>query len=78
MQKRALTPQDMVLARQTRTVALVMGATVVLWFGAQLVGGGLGLDPRYVFLFDFAAIAAFVWVLVNVWQIWRKQSAGGK
>lgn len=75
---RTPTPTERSTARQSRTVAIVMAATILLWMGAQLVGGKLGLDPRYAFLIDFAAIAAFVWVLVNVWQIWRNQSASGK
>ena len=29
------------------------------------------LQERFVFLFDLAAIAAFVWALVVTYQIWR-------
>lgn len=64
---------EMAIARQARMVAIVMVATMVLWMGAQWLGGRLGLPVRYVFLFDFAALAAFFWTLVVTYQIWRKR-----
>ena len=30
-------------------------------------------QARYVFLFDLAALAAFVWALVVTYQIWRQR-----
>ncbi len=60
-------------ARQGRVAALVIAATMILWLGAQWLGGRLGWDPRYAFLFDFAALAAFIWVLFVTWQIWRRR-----
>ena len=57
--------------RQARLVAIVLAATMVLWMGAQWLGGKLGLEARFVFLFDLAAIAAFVWAMVVTYQIWR-------
>ncbi len=48
-------------ARQVRLVAIVLVGTIVLWMGAQFLGGKLGLETRFVFLFDLAAIAGFVW-----------------
>ena len=59
-------------------VAIVLAATMVLWMGAQFLGGRLGLEARFAFLFDFAAIAALIWALVVTWQIWRRQTAGEK
>lgn len=64
-------PQDRHLAGQARLVAIVIAATMVLWMGAQLLGGRLGWSPRFVFLFDLAALAAFVWALVVTTRIWR-------
>lgn len=64
-------PADVHRARQVRLVAIVLAVTMVLWMGAQLVGGQLGLEARFAFLFDLAAIAAFVWALVVTYQIWR-------
>ncbi len=64
-------PSDVHRARQARLVGIVLAVTMVLWMGAQFLGGKLGLETRFVFLFDLAAIAAFVWALVVTYQIWR-------
>jgi hypothetical protein len=64
-------PADVKHARQARLVAIVLVATMALWLGAQWLGGQMGWDTRYVFLFDFAAIAAFFWAMVVTYQIWR-------
>ncbi len=69
---------EMRLARKARLVAIVMVATIVAWMLAQLIGGAAGLPTRYAFLFDFAALAAFVWALAVTWQIWRaRRDAAG-
>ena len=62
----------MALARDARLVAVVIAATALLWLGAQWLGGRAGWDSRYVFLFDLAALAAFVWALAATWRIWRR------
>ena len=64
-------PADVQRARQARLVGIVLAATIVLWMGAQWLGGQLGLETRFVFLFDLAAIAAFVWAMLVTYQIWR-------
>jgi di/tricarboxylate transporter len=61
--------EDTSLVRDARLVAGVIAAAAVLWLGAQWLGGR---DARYVFLFDMAAIAAFIWALVATWRIWRR------
>ena len=66
-------PADLQRARQARLVGIVLAVTIVLWMGAQWLGGQLGLEVRYVFLFDLLAIAAFVWALVVTYQIWRSR-----
>ncbi|WP_372885975.1 DUF5337 domain-containing protein [Shimia sp.] len=58
-------------ARKGRIVALVIAGTMLLWIAAQFVGRAAGLPGRYALLFDFAAIAALIWALVNIFQIWR-------
>lgn len=63
--------RDMVLARQARLAGVVMAVAMVLWMGAQWIGGQMGWQPRFVFLFDFAALAAFIWALVVTYRIWR-------
>lgn len=56
---------------QIRLAAIVMAATMVLWMGAQALGGQLGLPARFVFLLDFAAIAALIWALSVVFFVWK-------
>jgi threonine/homoserine/homoserine lactone efflux protein len=60
-------------SRQARVVAIVIAATMILWMVAQWVGGELGLEARYAFLFDFLALAGFLWAMIVTFQIWRKR-----
>ncbi|MEQ9693642.1 DUF5337 domain-containing protein [Shimia sp. SDUM112013] len=64
-------PTEQQLARRGRIVALVIAGAMLLWIAAQMIGKSVGLPGRYALLFDFAAIAALVWALVNIIQIWR-------
>lgn len=59
------------LAKQSRLVSLVIAGTLILWMLIQVVGQQIGLPGRYALLFDFAALAALIWALVNVFMIWR-------
>lgn len=59
--------------RQIRVVAAVIIATMVLWMGASVLGGQLGLEARYAFLIDLAALAAFAWALVVLFWTWRRR-----
>jgi hypothetical protein len=63
--------RDQHLAGQARLVALVIAGTMVAWIAAQWLGGQLGWQTRFVFLFDLAALAAFFWALVVTYRIWR-------
>lgn len=65
--------EDMRLAKEARLVAVVMALTMILWLGAQWLGGKAGWETRFVFLFDLAALAAFIWAMVVTWRIWRRQ-----
>ena len=67
------TPEEMSIARQARLVACVIAGTMILWMGAQYLGGQMGWETRFVFLFDLAAMAAFFWALVVTYGIWRKR-----
>ncbi len=71
--RQAYSEAEMVLARRARLVALVIIATMVLWMGAQWLGGLLGLSPRLAILLDLAALAGFVWALAVTYQIWRRR-----
>ena len=64
------------IARQGRLLALVIAATMILWMAAPWIGGAMGLNSRYVFLFDMLALSAFVWALFVGVQLWRKQRGG--
>ena len=66
-------PKDRYLARQARLVALVIGGTMVLWIGAQYIGGQMGWPPRFALLFDLIAVAGFIWALVVTYRIWRQR-----
>ncbi len=46
---------------------------MVVWMGANLIGGQIGLPTRFAFLFDLIALAAFFWALVVLFQAWRKR-----
>lgn len=63
--------KDRHLAGKARMVAIVIAMTMLIWLGAQWLGGRLGLPMRYVFLLDLSALAAFVWAFVVIYQIWR-------
>lgn len=67
------TPEERSIARQARLVAFVIAGTMILWMGAQYLGGKMGWETRFVFLFDLAAMAAFFWALVVTYGIWRKR-----
>jgi hypothetical protein len=64
--------RDRQTARQARVIAVVIAATMVLWMLAQWIGGEIGLEARYAFLFDFLALAGFMWAMIVTFQIWRK------
>ena len=51
-------PQDRHLAGQARLVAIVIAATMVLWMGAQLLGGALGWPAFLAFMAIFYLMVA--------------------
>ena len=57
---------------QVRTAAIVAIATMIVWLALSWLGGAVGLETRYAFLLDFAAMAAFVWVIAVALRAWRK------
>lgn len=64
--------RDADLSRQARIASIVIASTMIIWMLAQWLGGKVGLEARYVFLFDLAALAALAWALIVTWQVWRK------
>lgn len=73
---RLASARDRALAGQARLAAVVMAGTMLLWMGAQVLGGQFGLEPRWAFLFDFAALAAFFFALVVTFRVWRQRRDG--
>lgn len=68
-----MTPErDKELARQGRTVAIVIAVSFSLWLLINAVGGSLGIPPEYAFLADFAALGAMAWALIVALRI-RKE-----
>ena len=63
--------QDQIIARKGRHAAIVIAASMVLWIAANFAGPALGLAGRYALLFDLAALAALIYAMVNIYQIWR-------
>jgi len=63
------------IARKGLTVGLVIAGTMLLWILANFAGPALGLPGRYALLFDFAALAAMIWAMVNIYQIWQARQA---
>ncbi|MFT4958979.1 MAG: hypothetical protein ACI92Z_000051 [Paracoccaceae bacterium] len=62
---------DQIIARKGRHAALIIAGSMVLWVGAQWAGPVLGMPGRYALLFDLAALAALIYAMVNIYQIWR-------
>lgn len=67
--------QNIALARKGRMVALVIAGTMLLWIAAQWIAPQFGLPGRYALLFDFAALAALIWAMVNIYQMRQARSA---
>lgn len=58
-------------ALRARRVGGLLAVTMVVWMAAQWLGGQYDLAPRFVFLIDLAALAAFAYALVNIFWLWR-------
>jgi hypothetical protein len=71
--KKPVSPEEKRRVRQIRRAAIVMAATMVVWMGAQFIGGQMGLPARFVFLIDLAAIGALVWALVVTYWVWKER-----
>ncbi|SDF40803.1 DUF5337 domain-containing protein [Sulfitobacter delicatus] len=67
--------EDRALARKGRTAGLVIAVTMTLWVLVQMAAPAIGLPGRYALLFDFAALAALIWALVVIYQMWQARRA---
>lgn len=52
-----------------------MAASMLIWLGAQLLGGRLGWDPRAAFAFDLLAMAGLLVALWMTFQVYRARQA---
>jgi hypothetical protein len=57
--------------QKARVASIVIFIAMVGWMGASWIGGKIGLPIRYAFLFDFAAMAALLWAMVVLFQVWK-------
>ncbi|GAA6190517.1 hypothetical protein DS909_18430 [Phaeobacter gallaeciensis] len=63
---------DNAIAQKGRHIGLVIAGTTVLWLATTLfLGPALGLPGRYALLFDLAALAGFIYAVINIFQLWR-------
>lgn len=65
------TEQDQAFARKGRITGLVIAGGGLAAILAPWIVQVLGLAPRYEMLIYFSALAAFVWAMANVLQLWR-------
>ncbi|WP_184010687.1 DUF5337 family protein [Rubricella aquisinus] len=69
--------QDDSTRRQGRQAMFVIIIAFSAWVVLNLIGGQIGLDARYAFLADFAALAALAWALIVLIRIWLKRQSEG-
>lgn len=67
--------RDTAMARKGRVVSLVIAGTLIVWMLLQVIAPLVGLPGRYALLFDLAALAALIWAMVNIYQLWRMRQA---
>ncbi|MCY3984107.1 MAG: DUF5337 domain-containing protein [Roseovarius sp.] len=60
-------------AKKGRFTALVIVCTALLWVLATLLGEQFDWTGRMRALFDFLALAGFMWSLVLIFQIWNER-----
>lgn len=58
-------------ARKGRVAGITTAVTMVAWYVGTTLVAYLGGQPRFVFLFDMMALALFVWIFAQLWQMWR-------
>jgi len=73
--KRTISEAEYAMGLRARMVAIVMVATIVIWMGLQWFFSRADVSARVALLFDLLALAAFVWVSVNIYWIWRARQA---
>jgi len=64
-------PKSAPKRRKARVASIVIMVAILGWMGASWIGGMIGLPIRFAFLFDFAAMAALLWAMVVLFQVWK-------
>lgn len=60
---------------EARLIAVVITLAMVLWMGIQYFGDQMQWPPRFIFLADLSAGAAFLWSMVATYRLWRRRQA---
>ncbi|UUV05028.1 DUF5337 domain-containing protein [Ruegeria sp. YS9] len=64
--------KEQAIARKGRHIGVVIAVTMLIWLAMNLfIGPALGLTTRHALLFDLAALAAFIYAGINIFQLWR-------
>lgn len=64
--------KEQAIARKGRHIGVVIAVTMLLWLAMTLfIGPALQMPGRYALLFDFAALAGFIYAVINIFQLWR-------
>ena len=64
--------KNQAMARKGRHIGMVIAVTMLIWLAMNLfIGPALELTRRHALLFDFAALAGFIYAGVNIFQLWR-------
>ena len=62
-------------AAQAKLIAVVLVLAMALWLLVLSVGDQYGWPPKFIFLADLSAGAAFLWTMVATYRLWRKRQA---
>ncbi len=60
---------------QMRLIAVVLALAGGLWVMAEAVGVQYHWPPKFIFLADLSAGAAFIWAMAATYRLWRKRKA---
>lgn len=66
-------PKNAAERAQVKLVSITLIVTMGGWLLLQMIGGAYGWPPRFIFLFDLAALAGFLFALIITYRIWRKR-----
>ncbi len=68
--------RDMIFARKGRITASVIAVAGISAMLAPWLVHMMGWPVRFEILIYFASLAAFIWAMVNIYQLWRLRQIG--